>query len=254
MIVVAALALLGTFCVRANAAPARVPASAKSPVATVVAVAPFGDDRFADDSDDADHFAHLDASDADDDAGDATTGPGARGACDCDPETIARVTATAPPLTAIIAAVDRTAGLATSDDPGPSWRRRSRWSALIPWVSIRGGNSESWRDINDPALSAISAPPTLSHALSWDVRAGWRLEDLVYDPNEPRFEAFELARKRNRRLLAAVTSRAYFTWVRASVAADRDPRWRLRAAEAAAQLDALTEGWFSRQLIRASAP
>jgi hypothetical protein len=175
------------------------------------------------------------------------------GPCDCDAPTLARIAATAPSLASIVERAHAVAGLAASDDPVRGWRRRSRWSALIPVVSVRAGNSQSWRDILDPALlGTSSAPgsPTLNHSLSYDVRLGWRLEHLLYDPNEPRFTAFELGRRRERRKLAAVASRAYFVWLRASVAVERDARWQLRVAESEAQLDALTDGWFSQEVSR----
>jgi hypothetical protein len=180
-------------------------------------------------------------------------GPAVDAPCDCDAPTLARIAATAPSLASIVERAHAVAGLAASDNPVRGWRRRSRWSALIPVVSVRAGNSQSWRDILDPALlGTSSAPgsPTLNHSLSYDVRLGWRLEHLLYDPNEPRFTAFELGRRRERRKLAALASRAYFVWLRASVAVERDARWQLRVAESEAQLDALTDGWFSQELSR----
>jgi hypothetical protein len=172
------------------------------------------------------------------------------GTCDCDETTLARVMAGAPSLASVVARTHSVAGLAGSEDPAPGWRRRSRWSALIPTLSLRVGNSQSWRDILDPAVAASSSgsPSTLNHSLSYDARVSWHLDHLLYDPSEPRFTAFELARQRERRKLAAVASRAYFMWVRASIAVERDGRWALRRAEAVAQLDALTDGWFSEEL------
>src|SRR5205814_2253056 len=147
---------------------------------------------------------------------------------------LARIASTAPPLTALIARAQQVAGLAGSDDPTRSWRTRSRWSSLIPWISVRSGTSQSWRDVIDPGLAAASAssPTSLNHGLTYDVRLSWHLEHLLYDPNEPRFTSFELALRRNRRKLAIVASRAYFAWLRASVAVERDARWQLRLDEA----------------------
>jgi hypothetical protein len=175
------------------------------------------------------------------------------GPCDCDAPTLTRVAATGPSLASLIAHAQQVAGLDREDDPTRGWRRRSRWSALIPYVSARAGSGQSWHDVFDPALAAAtspSGPATLNHSLSYDVRLAWRLDHLLYDPNEPRFTAFELGRRRERRKLAALTSRAYFVWLRASVAVERDARWQLRLSEAAAELDALTDGWFTEQLAR----
>ncbi|HTL35821.1 MAG TPA: hypothetical protein VL326_21980 [Kofleriaceae bacterium] len=173
------------------------------------------------------------------------------GPCDCDAPTLARIAAGAPSLSAIVARAQDVAGLG-SGGPVRGWRRRSRWSALIPYVSVRAGSGQSWRDVLDPGLAAASSsagePTTLNHSLSYDVRLGWRLDHLLYDPNEPRLTAFELARRRDRRKIAALASRAYFVWLRASVAVERDARWQLRLAEATAELDALTDAWFSERL------
>ena len=45
--------------------------------------------------------------------------------------------------------------------------------------------------------------------------------------------------------------RTYFHWRRTAAAAALRARWASAAAEAAAELDALTDGWFSDQLARA---
>lgn len=151
---------------------------------------------------------------------------------------------TAPALADVIAAAQRTAGIDRASDPVASWRARSRWSAIIPTVSVRAGNTASWREVDDPTLLAVS------HGAAFDIRASWRLDELLYDPNELRFAGFELATRRERRKVATITAHVYFAWVRAaSRAADAaaDPRIVLRAAELAAQLDALTDGWFSEK-------
>jgi hypothetical protein len=152
----------------------------------------------------------------------------------------------APRLADVVAAAHRAAGIDRAGNPIASWRARSRWSALVPSVSVRAGNTASWRDVDDPTLL------TISHGAAFDIRASWRLDDLVYDPNELRFAGFDLALRRERRKVASSTTRLYFAWVRATsrMAEDADPRVVLRAAELAAQLDAVTAGWFSDQRTR----
>jgi len=183
------------------------------------------------------------------------------------------VPAYAPELSAVIDATLHAAGV--SDDPVPGWRARSRWSALIPAITSRIGNSQSWREVDDP---------TVNRALSYDVRVSWRLERLLYDPNEPRFTAFDVRRRRERRHLRMLATRAYWTWVAAasritsasddsndapasisprlpsimsslerSGVARRTQRALVRAARAQSELDALTDGWFSDTLAK-SAP
>lgn len=156
---------------------------------------------------------------------------------------VASVARTAPLLRDIVAAAHRAAGIAPSTTPTRGWRMRSRWSALIPLLSFRVGNSSSWRLVDDPTLV------TINHGASFNVAASWRLDELIYDPNEPRFESFELGLRRERRKLATMATHLYFRWLRAATtAASRgDLAAGLRAAELSAQLDALTTGWFSDQ-------
>jgi hypothetical protein len=169
-------------------------------------------------------------------------------ACACDAADFARAVASAPALPAIVAAAQRAAGLA--HDPVPSWRTRSRWSALVPSLSARIGNSQSWREVTDP---------TVSRAISYDVRASWRLDRLVYDPSAPRFTAFDIQRRRERRRIAASVTHEYFAWLSARAAqlgaatnpdrnagtASGTARALIQAQRARAELDALTDGWFS---------
>jgi hypothetical protein len=211
LIVLAVVALLAILAVRAAAAPA--------------------------DAGDAGTRDDLELDDPDDELDDRGSGPGAAEpwACPCDVDVLARVAAGAPSVTEVVAAAHRAGGVARDPTPGRRWR--SRWSALVPWVTARAGNSESWREVIDP---------TVSHAVAFDVRVAWRLDRLIFDPAELRIDSADLARRRERRQLASLASRAYFAWLRARAASMRDPRWALRAAVATAELDGLTDGWFSQ--------
>ncbi|HSD91087.1 MAG TPA: hypothetical protein VLB44_26375, partial [Kofleriaceae bacterium] len=63
------------------------------------------------------------------------------GACDdCDVATLSRLGARGPSVGAVVAATQRAAGVEAGVDPTPSWRRRSRWSSLVPWITVRAGN------------------------------------------------------------------------------------------------------------------
>lgn len=151
-----------------------------------------------------------------------------------------RVSATAPPVSAVVAAAYRTAGLA--DDPTRSWSIRSRLAGLVPMVSARVGNNQSWREVPDP---------TIGHVLAFDVRAMWRLDRLLFEPNELRIKAIATNRRRERRRVAADTIHTYYRWLRAQAAASHEPRWTAHAEEVTAELDALTDGWFSEVLAKA---
>ena len=150
---------------------------------------------------------------------------------------VERVVTVAPAVSAVVAAAYRAAGVA--GDPTPGWRARSRWSAIVPFVSMRAGQNQAWRDVDDP---------TISHGVGVDVRASWHLERLLFDPNEPRIAMLDVSRRRERRRIAAHAIHLYFDWVAARAAADRDIRAELDAQEKAAELDALTAGWFSQAL------
>jgi hypothetical protein len=154
---------------------------------------------------------------------------------------IARIATFAPPVARVVAAAYRAAGLA--DDPTPSWRRRSRWSALVPLVSVRAGQNQAWRDVDDP---------TVSHGVAVDVRATWRLDQLIFDRDEPRIASLDVARRRERRRVALHTVEVYFAWVSARAAGDADMRAELDAEQRLAELDALTDGWFSQALAKAA--
>jgi hypothetical protein len=106
-------------------------------------------------------------------------------------------------------------------------------AGLVPTLTVRDGRDATWRDIADPTIGYVSV---------FTVSATWRLDRLLFDANELRISAIEAARRRERRHLAAETIQAYYTFARAI---NRDG-----GAEAAAMLDALTDGWFSDELSR----
>jgi hypothetical protein len=136
-----------------------------------------------------------------------------------------------PPVSAVLAAAFRANALDTS--PAASWRWRTRLAGLVPTISIRDGRDATWRDISDPTIGYVSV---------FTVSATWRLDRLLFDPNELRISAIEAARRRERRHLAADTLRAYYAYVRSA--------GTLAGDAAAAELDVLTDGWFSEASSR----
>ena len=143
-----------------------------------------------------------------------------------------------PGVGAVLAAAYAAAGL--DRDPKDSWIRRARLAGLVPWVTVRTTRDTSWQDDQSE----------VGHGTSLELRATWRLDRLLFDSRELQVAAVESARRRERRRLAARVIRTYFAWRRAASIASDDERVATRVAEAAAELDALTDGWFSDQLRR----
>ena len=141
-----------------------------------------------------------------------------------------------PRIGAVIAAAYAAAGL--DHDPQTSWLRRARLTGLVPWVTVRTTRDTSWQDDS----------PEVGHSTSLELRATWRLDRLLFDGRELQVAAVESARHRERRRLASRVLRAYFAWRRAARIATDDERVATRVAETVAELDALTDGWFSGQL------
>lgn len=140
-----------------------------------------------------------------------------------------------PSIADVVAAAYRASGLA--HDLGPGFARRARLGGLVPWLTVRGGTDTSWH----------REDPDVLRGNSFEVRATWRLDRLVFDGRELQVAAMNAARRRERRRLSNRVIRAYFTWRRATMA-----RAPLRAEEAAAELDAMTDGWFSEARRSAS--
>ena len=133
-----------------------------------------------------------------------------------------------PAIADVLAAAYRAAGL--DRDPTRGWVRRARIAGLVPWVTVRTGRNTNWHD-NDVVVD---------HGMALEVRATWRLDRLVFDGRELQVAAVEAARRRERRQLANRVIGLYFGWRRSQGLAAVD--------EAAAELDALTDGWFSEVL------
>ena len=150
-------------------------------------------------------------------------------------EVRARTVASAPPVAEVVAAAVRSAGL--DGDPARRAARRARLAGLVPWVAVRAGNTASWHD----------AAADVGRGASVEVRATWRLDRLVFDSRELQAQAMSTARRREKRRLAARVIRAYFTWKRAALAGAN-----VRRDEAEAELDAMTDGWFSEARRTAS--
>lgn len=166
------------------------------------------------------------------------------GECSADAPTARASVVFGPRIADVLQAAYRTAGLDQS--PARSWVRRGRVAGLMPWLTVRTGRNTRWED---------DASSGIDRSSGVEVRATWRLDRLVFSGNELQVATIEAARRRERRRLATRVIRAYFTWRRAALRAEGaatppgETKWRsTRAEEAIAELDALTDGWFSTSL------
>ena len=116
-------------------------------------------------------------------------------------------------------------------NPAAGWRRRARLAALVPQLSVRAGQDDTWRDVVDP---------TFGHVITYGISASWRLDRLVYEPSELRIASVDVLRRRERRRLAWYVISLYRAWR------------RTHNEDIAAQLDVVTDGWFSQTLAKAA--
>jgi hypothetical protein len=144
-----------------------------------------------------------------------------------------------PAIAAVLGAAYHAAGL--DRDPSRGWITRARLAGLVPYVTVRTGRNTRWQD-NDQDID---------YGMAFEVRASWRLDRLVFDGRELQVASIEAARRRERRRLASRVIRVYFAWWRAAERANQ-PAMASREHEAAAELDALTDGWFSDALAPAA--
>lgn len=159
-----------------------------------------------------------------------------------------------PRLADVQAAAGRHLGL----DERPRWRGRARWSALVPHLSLRARAGIGWQDGGETA--ALPVPIEVDHDRTAELRVAWRLDHIVYHPDEPRLLDAERRARRARATSDQEVTRLYFRWRRAATASAaargdpddepalaRDHTRALDEAEALANLDALTGGWLARR-------
>ncbi|HEU4733922.1 MAG TPA: hypothetical protein VFT22_38790, partial [Kofleriaceae bacterium] len=73
-----------------------------------------------------------------------------------------------PAIAAVLSAAYAAAGL--DRDPGGGWIRRARLGGLVPWLTVRTTRDTSWQDDQ----------PEVGHGTTFEVRATWRLDRLVF--------------------------------------------------------------------------
>jgi hypothetical protein len=154
-----------------------------------------------------------------------------------------------------VAAALRTSGLGDDDERIDDLVTRARESALLPETRLRA--MRLWDDAAHATTLAttndVNYYDAIGANLVLEVRLTWRLDRWLYAGDEPTLERVRLERQEARTRIATRALEALFAWQRgtaaaelAAVASPERFEARLKAAEAAATLDVLTGGWFSK--------
>lgn len=150
----------------------------------------------------------------------------------------------------------RAAGLAASDAQLRAVIARSRWSALLPEINLRGAQYAGLDTIlYDPnARSTATNRDQFRDTRTLEAKVGWRLDRLVYGGDEPQLERLrtdrlELRLRLAHRVLEALLLRHHALrdlarWPEGTPEADEAA---LRLVQADATLDVLTGGAFGRR-------
>ncbi len=163
--------------------------------------------------------------------------PGARGERAAAALDDAAAAVPAPPIGEVLAAAFAEAGL--DRDPTIGWSRRARLAGLVPLVAVRAGRNTRWEELE----------PDIGYGVTYEVRATWRLDRLVFDGRELQAASHQAARRRERSQLVARVVALYFAYRRAMAAGHA-----MRAEETAVELDALTGGYFLGAVVPENRP
>jgi hypothetical protein len=155
---------------------------------------------------------------------------------------------------AVVAAALHRAHLAEPDRHLASMVTRVRNAAILPELRIR-----ALREVDQgQTLSPTDYDPSRTTATGgislWiEARATWRLDRIVFADEEVAIERLAHTRAEARAKLTARVLKLLFEWQRALALADNPAASpeenltaRLKALEAAAELDVLTDGWLGR--------
>jgi hypothetical protein len=159
-----------------------------------------------------------------------------------------------------------------------SWQRRARQAALVPRIQfdigkrLRNNINIGIQDNVYVGSGGIVVGPeegdytnARTNDLTIGVRAVWELGEAVFSPKQLAVSAEARRAVKDRNLLMADVNRHYYNvagfegearLMRASEAAAKRPKFvelkvyqrKISCRESLAQLDALTDGWFSREL------
>lgn len=170
---------------------------------------------------------------------------------------LADLDAREPALGEVRAAALRYAGL--GDAPAASWSRRARSAALLPTLSLRARVGQAHdEDHTRQSTGAERLNIASDEDLVYEARAVWKLDRLVFDDAEIRAaQTGQRLHQARLQLLSQVTAIFYQRRrLQLEEVLDRadDPATSagraIEIAELTAQLDALTNGYFSRYARR----
>ena len=153
-----------------------------------------------------------------------------------------------------VAAAWRASGLGTDDSRIDAIVSRAHMSALLPETRLRAMRVflETAR-VNTTTTSSDPSYYDSAGANLWlEARLTWRLDRLLYADDEPTLERVRIERHDARARVSARVLEALFLWQRAVLDAQTTAdgtrehlEASLRAFEAEATLDVLTNGWFA---------
>ena len=144
------------------------------------------------------------------------------------------------------------------------WRRLSARRAILPKLSI-GVNGAKNRTLSDSIWGSSSGKhhigpddKTVDDNLGWDVSLTWELGDLIWNSEQVDIDTRSRLMVQLREDILDEVTRTYFERKRVKIdlflspPADEKKRieQRLKLEELTANLDALTGGWFSREIRR----
>lgn len=162
------------------------------------------------------------------------------------------VVLTAALARACVATAWRVAGLGHDDSRLDAIVSRAHWSALLPEARLRAIRFDDERLSTDATFETSRLRDAAGVSVGLEARLTWRLDHLLYAEDEPSFERMRLERHDSRHRLASQVLDALFHWQRArlelryALRGTRDEiDASLRALEAEATLDVLTDGWFT---------
>lgn len=176
-------------------------------------------------------------------------------------QAMAKIESREPTLARVRSAALRYAGL--EDRTETRWARRARLSALLPTLTVefetdRGNKVDLSRSSAGTQQLAVASDGDFGV----EAKAVWHLERLLYSDVELRAAKGAQQRHNERLQLVARVTSLYFQRRKLQVAAiwsppnspDKAALHGLAIDELTAQLDALTDGYFSASLLRASGP